>query len=671
MIKPKTFVGLLRPLLLISSISHVIAQEPKEGATVWDYAPDFPKDKFPPYPSVLNPDGSKIDVKNLRGTKLFGWKGCEPDDQKAIASAFDDFHKLVSLSEVSSSIDWNDQAAKDFFGAASGRNQIPDDRRKQIQQIFEASRQMYQLYWDWEPPWLSWKFLWIEVRCSGGDNSGDPDDICGDKKPDNPECPPPGGPPQGGTVQLEAYSDPAEKYSRITFCNKFFNELKSLGEAMDYGKKQPRDVQNNLETWNSRARCFLHEATHLDYFMDAPAKNPYISDLSFSYRDRNGVQKVEGYGPYNCKVLRNYIKAGKAGYYTQRNAETFAYFATAKYVQKEIGRYPDLPNPGSTKPTGPPKDAKGNPVAAEDTDENEAGLDEDLIGTEQLDNPNKDFSVPGCPDKFGGDIVIDDSPPPEDTPEHGSAGSVYGKFCDAVGGDQKKELKWTVDASGNEKSPSRRRRKRTPPPDPDAYGSYSFELDWAPKESSAGCNRDCKDAYGVIANSPCGHQGGQQNGMTASGSVDVGCGTYSYKITGEKVPEPEGPPKPFLSARYCFPSDVFGEHGDIQEEWQSQYTGLACAGSALATIKKDDPSTFINWHTTTNDVPDNYTISWKPNCESSVTEMNVYKPLEDNDADCLSMMQGNYRECSNGGIGGSISAGCVVYEFKASLEGSP
>jgi hypothetical protein len=117
-----------------------------------------------------------------------------------------------------------------------------------------------------------------------------------------------------------------------------------------------------------------------------------------------------------------------------------------------------------------------------------------------------------------------------------------------------------------------------------------------------------------------------------------------------------------------------------------------CVGTALRSIKKDDPSTFINWNTTTNDVSYKYTVVWEPSCESSETEMNLYQPMSDNeDANCLSLMQNNYENCklhksrfagnsytdttltgNNGGIGSSIiSVGCVKYEFRATSEDSP
>ena len=61
-----------------------------------DYAPDFSKDTFPPYPDVRNPDGSNITVENWRGTRLFGWKGCDKGAQSIIVETMEHFHKLAN-----------------------------------------------------------------------------------------------------------------------------------------------------------------------------------------------------------------------------------------------------------------------------------------------------------------------------------------------------------------------------------------------------------------------------------------------------------------------------------------------------------------------------------------------------------------------------------------------
>lgn len=123
--------------------------------------PDYSKDKFPPYPSMKNADGTDLTIENLRGTRLYGWTGCEVDETKAIAAAFDDFHKLAD--PLAASIDWSDEVAQDFWGKHVGKDRVSDDRRKQIQQIYQAQQQMYAHGWAFYPP-NYWQSLWIEVR---------------------------------------------------------------------------------------------------------------------------------------------------------------------------------------------------------------------------------------------------------------------------------------------------------------------------------------------------------------------------------------------------------------------------------------------------------------------------------------------------------------------------
>jgi len=101
--------------------------------TVWEYSPNYSNDTFPPYPPLTHANGTNIDVQALRGTRLYGWKGCEVQEQKDLAQAYDDFYKLAQQTEVYNNIVWDDQAAKEFFGPAFGVNKIPDARRKQIQ----------------------------------------------------------------------------------------------------------------------------------------------------------------------------------------------------------------------------------------------------------------------------------------------------------------------------------------------------------------------------------------------------------------------------------------------------------------------------------------------------------------------------------------------------------
>jgi hypothetical protein len=329
------------------------------------------------------------------------------------------------------------------------------------------------------------------------------------------------------------------------------------------GNKLPANEKTNLENWNNRARCFFHEITHLDYFMNAgdddKAKSPYVSDLEVYYTTKGELDWHPCYGAYNAKVLRNWVdmEPQYIGYFTQRNADSYAYFALAKYVEGQIGKYPSSPSPGRKKPQQEPRDTKTH--QAPRSEGPNQGQDVDLIPGDEQDPDDTIF--PGCGDKVGTDIAYDvivssissqytphatATPVPKASPKcnvdalsgvpynvfSGSAGSVFGKFCDAVGKAQQTKLSWNVDSSGNQKTSSRLRYKRTPPPNPGSYASFNSELDWVP--ASGACNTNCNDAYNGIALSSCGHQGGEQNGMTASASLESAVGPIHTRSLAPK-----------------------------------------------------------------------------------------------------------------------------------------
>lgn len=133
-------------------------------------------------------------------------------------------------------------------------------------------------------------------------------------------------PSDDGENTMEAWSNPSGMYSQITFCSRFFNDLRPLKEVVDSGKKKSAAIQDNLETWNSRARCFFHEVTHLTYFMNTPGEGPNVEDLQIKFKPRGQKGQTVtdiAYGPYNTKLLRNYVWRGKGngGFYTQRNGK--------------------------------------------------------------------------------------------------------------------------------------------------------------------------------------------------------------------------------------------------------------------------------------------------------------------------------------------------------------
>lgn len=95
------------------------APEPPEytnpdGKTIWDEAPQFQNDSFPPYPSLTDPDGNPLSIENLRGVHLFGWKGCTDPHKTMISQTYDDFYKLAQQPELYNNIDWSEQVGFSF-----------------------------------------------------------------------------------------------------------------------------------------------------------------------------------------------------------------------------------------------------------------------------------------------------------------------------------------------------------------------------------------------------------------------------------------------------------------------------------------------------------------------------------------------------------------------------
>lgn len=65
----------------------------------------------------------------------------------------------------------------------------------------------------------------------------------------------------------------------------------------------------------------FHEITHLNSFMNAPSKSPYIDDVRVKYGSGKGSGRhnERSYGPNDIKILANYEAVNKGGFYTQRN----------------------------------------------------------------------------------------------------------------------------------------------------------------------------------------------------------------------------------------------------------------------------------------------------------------------------------------------------------------
>ncbi|KAL9625165.1 MAG: hypothetical protein Q9160_000566 [Pyrenula sp. 1 TL-2023] len=125
---------------------------------------------------------------------------------------------------------------------------------------------------------------------------------------------------------------------------------------------------------------------------------------------------------------------------------------------------------------------------------------------------------------------------------------LYPQFCDEVNKDKVKALSKDL-TSTDFKTPDSKRslRIRTPPPSGASYGGYKFHFDWTGSKGT--CRKDCSAAYKSVTSSLCGRAGGEQNDMSSKGSLDVGCGTYSYEVN----PKPTDPPP--APENNCNPTD--------------------------------------------------------------------------------------------------------------------
>lgn len=178
--------------------------------------------------------------------------------------------------------------------------------------------------------------------------------------------------------------------------------------ATENGQRLPATKKIDLSLWDSQARCMFHEITHLDYFMNAGAEDkglsPFVSDLEVNYkleRDEEG-EWFGAYGPYNARILRNWVEKDPqdSGYFTQRNADNYAWFAVANYVENLIGKYPKSPSPGRKKVQERPRDLRTG--AAPEL--SEGGVDGQQIDDDEEDPP-ADITYPGCGDKIGPEVA--------------------------------------------------------------------------------------------------------------------------------------------------------------------------------------------------------------------------------------------------------------------------
>lgn len=169
--------------------------------------------------------------------------------------------------------------------------------------------------------------------------------------------------------------------------------------------------------------------------------------------------------------------------------------------------------------------------------------------------------------------------------------------------------------------------------------------------------------------------------MHEKGTYDVGCGTFAYNIHKAAAGEPRlGDEVADLIPypRKCHTaSDMPALKGDVHDSDVRGGTIFACVGGALVenAIRKDNKTSFVQSIQMRNSVPYQYNVWWKEGCRieknGGPTALSREDPLLQgkgaSSLTCSDMLWSNWKECgNNGGRGGVIQMGCLMYEFVAS-----
>ncbi|KAK8054805.1 GDSL-like lipase/acylhydrolase [Apiospora rasikravindrae] len=399
---------------------------------------------------------------------------------------------------------------------------------------------MWTYWWtDVKPPWVpfSWNWLWIEATCSGGDGSGDTDKLCQESSGNNPTriCP-----LNTDDAPPVAVTGNSGRYTKVTFCKAFFNQkgLQEMTDAMQGETEESKRL--DLQRWDNKAASFLHEVTHMDYFMNVPGYGPVIRDWQYKYHGN----WHDAYGVRGAKMIGKFDHNNVPGLHSQTNAENLALFALAKWVELygKDRRYPHLPalDEGEV-PSTPPR--PGN----RDVVETSSGPPVCPAAGQPPSPP-----LPQCSEESSDvDSKLFGDPSGETQP-------LFDSFCSSVDTTQPKNS--TVDSHGNSVQSG---LEKSPPPNPDVYKGYTFDFSFRPADADdkTNCKISCQDGLASFKDY-CGNNPGryspafrqtqgssadqpqtpggiyQQTNMAMEASIEVGCGTYAYTIHKPPIQAP-------------------------------------------------------------------------------------------------------------------------------------
>ncbi|KAF5681220.1 glycoside hydrolase family 18 [Fusarium heterosporum] len=246
-------------------------------------------------------------------TRLFGWQGCNRYHKRAIYSGWQQSWKIMDVVK-GKNLNWNEAAAFEYLAPPFINEEDQAAMQKIIDTVatIKGGSSLNPFKW------------WLHVRCD------DPDNKC----------------PCGlgsSTIAYTTDKDEDSKYARINFCPRYF-ELANLDQIVKENSKKslPVEERANLENYiRNKGHTWYHELLHIDW-ASGVLPGWHIKDMLATYLDEDGFERYTYlYGPERTKALARY--KFQPSFFIRRNADSFAMYAMAKYVQKAIGKYPHLP----------------------------------------------------------------------------------------------------------------------------------------------------------------------------------------------------------------------------------------------------------------------------------------------------------------------------------------
>ncbi|KAG5806091.1 hypothetical protein H9Q74_006028 [Fusarium xylarioides] len=175
--------------------------------------------------------------------------------------------------------------------------------------------------------------------------------------------------------------------------------------------------------------------------------------------------------------------------------------------------------------------------------------------------------------------------------------------------------------------------------------------------------------------------------------TDVGCGTYSYRVSKKadsssitlpsatsQAKTKTADPKPTTADvkfevrnLQCNNEDDFRGHADISSRGAKQVIEEACSHSSHEDIyMTPDSKPYVKEFEDGDTHKHRVTWSWIEGCSMKNENVSIWDPLDEgvmlgNYTRCAMVMGDTWWDCNNGGVGGSEDVGCVRYKLDSGI----